>query len=176
MNVLHSMRFLGAVTIKPKKEKKYLSKKAIDPSYREQLDLQKYADHRRKQINDWIKREDTALITLAEAIQNLNRIEYYEVYTNIYAILDPLIVASLDYHPVMNVAYIRNVSTEKKQWLIDYWKKKYEINVSEGEESPFSSWEYEVGLIFNNYYYESIYDYPSCLMATFLLIKKKRKK
>ncbi|MFX0170928.1 MAG: hypothetical protein ACFE9L_03315 [Candidatus Hodarchaeota archaeon] len=147
----------------------------MDPGYQEQLELQKYVDHRRSQINDWINREDTTLITLSEAIQKLKRIDYYEVSTNIYAILDPLIVGSLDYHPDRNVAHIREVSPERKQWLIDYWKQKYKIDVSESEESPFSSWRYEVGLIFTNwsYYYEaeyeSVYDYPSCLTAAFLI-------
>ena len=155
----------------------------IDPTYKEQLDLQKYADRRRQEIQDFITQKNAIHMTLHEAKQLLNSDPHFDdphYEKKIYAVLDPLIVASLSYKPVRLVVTIREITLKRKQWLINYWQEKYEIDVS--ETSEFGDWNHQVGLLFKSWWYdynyyeyyedERIYDYPSCLIATFLLIQE----
>lgn len=154
-------------------------KKTLDPGYQDQLDLQKYAKRRRQEINDFIAKMNPAFMTLFEAEKALrSKDPHYE--NKIHAILDPLIVASLSYDPIRKVTKIQKIGLKRKQWLIDYWLTKYEIDIS--PEGDFGDWEYQVGLLFENWWFDyhyqeyypasQVYDYPSCLIATFLVPKK----
>ncbi|PWI49482.1 hypothetical protein CEE45_01440 [Candidatus Heimdallarchaeota archaeon B3_Heim] len=148
----------------------------IDPSYQEQLDIQKYADQRRQEIHDFLARHKTRLMTLTEVSKAFESQDPY-YHGRIFAVLDPQVVASLSYNPIRQVHSTSKITNNRKQWFIDYWEKKYEIDISP-DSVDFDEWTYQVCLVFENYsyyngdYYISVYDYPSCLIATFLLAKE----
>ncbi len=153
--------------------------KKIDSGYKEQLDLQKYANQRRQEIQDFLEKHHPTFMTLHEAKQGLTSGDpHYE--NKLYAILDPQLVASLPYKPVRLVTKIREIDPERIQWLINYWEERYEVDIS--DQGDFGEWNHEVGLNFissywdydyhTRYYYDRTYDFPSCLIATFLLVKK----
>lgn len=149
--------------------------KKIDPGYKEQLNLQKYANRRRQEIQDFISKRNPTFITLHEASAAIgSKDPHYE--NKIFAVLDPQIVASLSYEPIRRVHNIQKLDEDRKIWLIKYWEDKYEIDITPGSEFP--EWNHQVGLVFigcsyySDYHYTSVYDFPSCLIATFLLVKK----
>jgi len=120
--------------------------------------LEKYSQSRRIEIEKFVNKDNIRMAAIIEVLGKTNEM-------NVFAILSPELAANLDYGLIREVARIEPATPSDKEFLKNYWLKKYEIDVPE--------FDYKVGLVFRwgneDYSTYSVYDYPSSLISTFAI-------
>ena len=89
-------------------------RKKLDPGYQEQLEIQKYAENQRKNIQKFIESHQPRMMTLLEAKKWLKN---PTSPGKMYGVIDPIVVASLDYYLVRQVMNIGETSDYQKKSL-----------------------------------------------------------
>lgn len=138
------------------------------------IDLTKYAESQREEMMDFIHSPDYEIefFGLNKLWDKLFAIKFNNKNNTIYAILKPDLAASLSYLLIQVVSDMRKITQEEsKQFLIRYWKNKYEIDLEDFDHivqlefENYSSW--------NDEPYYSYYDYPDCVFDNFCIRIKK---
>jgi hypothetical protein len=126
--------------------------------------ISEYADRKRQKILEFVNLPYMKIIPIDQAIEELKQ------GSEVFAIIEPMLVQMLDYEPIHRISYISEASESDRKYLVEYWQEKYEVDVEE-----FHKITKKVGLVFSSYseYYDSVYtrtyDYPDTVIANYVL-------
>jgi hypothetical protein len=115
------------------------------------LNIQKYGASQRAIIHEHL--QSAQPITRSEAEIALKQGE------TVFAVFSTDIVHMIPYTPIQQVDWIRLVSKEERNWLNQYWKEHYELDLKQIKQT----YHYVVGLILGN----DVYTFPECLIIIF---------